>query len=59
MCYSEFGEIIDYICQMDFDCITIEATRSKGDIIKDFKKLILIDKLDLEFGIFTHQPYLV
>jgi 5-methyltetrahydropteroyltriglutamate--homocysteine methyltransferase len=39
MCYSEFGEIIDYICQMDFDCITIEATRSKGDIIKDFKKV--------------------
>ena len=39
MCYSEFGEIINYICQMDFDCITIEATRSKGDIIKDFKKV--------------------
>ncbi len=39
MCYSEFGEIINYICRMDFDCITIEATRSKGDIIKDFKKV--------------------
>jgi len=41
MCYSEFGEIINYICQMDFDCITIEATRSKGDIIKDFKIIII------------------
>ena len=39
MCYSEFGEIIEYIKMMDFDCITIEASRSKGDIIKDFKKV--------------------
>ncbi len=37
MCYSEFGEIIGYIIQMDFDVITIEASRSKGDIIKYFE----------------------
>lgn len=39
MCYSEFGEIIKYICRMDFDVITIETSRSKGDIIKDFKNV--------------------
>jgi 5-methyltetrahydropteroyltriglutamate--homocysteine methyltransferase len=39
MCYSEFGEIIDQISQMDFDVITIEASRSKGDIIKDFERV--------------------
>lgn len=37
MCYSEFGEIIDQISRMDFDAITIEASRSRGDIIKDFE----------------------
>jgi len=37
MCYSEFGEIIRYINQMDFDVITIEAARSKGDIISSFE----------------------
>ena len=37
MCYSEFAEIIEYIIQMDFDVITIEASRSKGDIINCFE----------------------
>ena len=39
MCYSEFGEIINQIVEMDFDVITIEASRSKGDIIKHFEKV--------------------
>ncbi len=39
MCYSEFGEIIDYILKMDFDVISIEASRSKADIVDDFKKV--------------------
>jgi len=39
MCYSEFGEIIDQIQQMDFDVISIEAARSKGDIIESFEKV--------------------
>ncbi len=39
MCYSEFGEIIDYINQMDFDVISIEASRSKGDIIAFFENI--------------------
>ncbi len=38
MCYSEFDEIIDYIYEMDADCISIEASRSKGDIISSFDK---------------------
>jgi 5-methyltetrahydropteroyltriglutamate--homocysteine methyltransferase len=39
MCYSEFGEIIDKIKQMDFDVISIEAARSKGDIIESFETI--------------------
>ncbi len=36
MCYSEFGEIIEYIMKMDFDVISIESSRSKADIVEDF-----------------------
>ena len=39
MCYSEFGEIIEHINQMDFDVISIEASRSKGDIIRVFEDI--------------------
>ncbi len=39
MCYSEFGEIIDQIKKLEFDVISIEATRSKGDIIESFEKV--------------------
>ena len=37
MCYSEFGEIIEHILKMDFDVITIEASRSKGGVINSFQ----------------------
>ncbi len=47
MCYSDFGEIINYILDMDFDVISIEATRSKGEIIKDFEKV----NFDREIGL--------
>lgn len=52
MCYSEFGEIIDYISRMDFDVISIEASRSKGDIIEffegiDFKRQIGLGVWDI------------
>ncbi len=47
MCYSDFGEIINYILEMDFDVISIEATRSKGEIIKDFEKV----NFDREIGL--------
>jgi len=39
MCYSEFGEIIGHISAMDFDVISLEASRSKGDIIGFFENI--------------------
>jgi len=52
ICYSEFGEVINYILKMDFDVITIEASRSKGDIIEcfqgvDFKRQIGLGVWDI------------
>lgn len=38
MCYSEFNEIIDQIDKMDFDVISIEATRSRGHVIESFEE---------------------
>ncbi len=37
MCYSEFNEIIEWIYKMDADVISIEASRSRGEIIKAFE----------------------
>ena len=37
MCYSEFGDIADAILNMDADVLLIEATRSKGQVIQEFK----------------------
>jgi 5-methyltetrahydropteroyltriglutamate--homocysteine methyltransferase len=55
MCYSEFGPIIEYIKMMDFDCITIEASRSRGDIIEDFKKIDF--KRQIGLGVWDiHSP---
>jgi 5-methyltetrahydropteroyltriglutamate--homocysteine methyltransferase len=39
MCYSEFGEIMGHIDRMEFDVISIEASRSKGDIIASFENI--------------------
>jgi len=39
MCYSEFGAIIEWIAKMDFDVITIETAREKGDGVKDFERV--------------------
>jgi 5-methyltetrahydropteroyltriglutamate--homocysteine methyltransferase len=39
MCYSEFGEIMDRIVQMDFDVLLIEAARSHGDILDSFERI--------------------
>ncbi len=38
MCYSEFGEILDKILMMDFDVISIEASRSRGALIEYLKE---------------------
>ncbi len=56
MCYSEFGEIIEYILKMDFDVITIEASRSKGDIIEYFRNVDFRRQIGL--GVWDiHSPY--
>jgi len=39
MCYSEFGEIIEHINRMDFDVISIEASRSRADILESFTRI--------------------
>ncbi len=38
MCYSDFGEILDQILKMDFDVISIEASRSRGELIDSFRE---------------------
>ena len=55
MCYSEFGEIIEYINQMDFDVISIEASRSRGDIIEYFENIDF--KRQIGLGVWDiHSP---
>ena len=56
MCYSEFNEIIEYIYQMDFDVISIEASRSKGEIIEVFEKFKNWDR-QIGIGVYDiHSP---
>jgi len=38
MCYSEFNDIIEWIAKMDADVISIEASRSKMELLKAFKE---------------------
>ena len=55
MCYSEFGEIIEHINAMDFDVISIEASRSKGDIIEFFENIDF--KRQIGLGVWDiHSP---
>jgi 5-methyltetrahydropteroyltriglutamate--homocysteine methyltransferase len=39
MCYSEFNEILPDIYALDSDVISIETSRSKGEIIDEFEKI--------------------
>ncbi len=56
MCYSEFNEIIEYIYQMDFDVISIEASRSKGEIISAFEEFRGWDR-QIGIGVYDiHSP---
>ncbi|RLJ70815.1 methionine synthase (B12-independent) [Hydrogenivirga caldilitoris] len=56
MCYSEFNEIIEYIYQMDFDVISIEASRSKGEIIEAFERFRGWDR-QIGIGVYDiHSP---
>ena len=56
MCYSEFNDIIEYIYQMDFDVISIEASRSKGEIISAFERFKGWDR-QIGIGVYDiHSP---
>ncbi|MEJ7553134.1 MAG: 5-methyltetrahydropteroyltriglutamate--homocysteine S-methyltransferase [Aquificaceae bacterium] len=56
MCYSEFNEVLDYIYQMDFDVISIEASRSKGEIISAFENFKGWDR-HIGIGVYDiHSP---
>jgi 5-methyltetrahydropteroyltriglutamate--homocysteine methyltransferase len=48
MCYSDFNDIIEQIYEMDFDVISIEASRSKGEIIEAFEQF---GKWDRQIGV--------
>jgi 5-methyltetrahydropteroyltriglutamate--homocysteine methyltransferase len=39
MCYSEFNEILESIHAVDSGVISIEASRSKGEIIEKFEEI--------------------
>lgn len=45
MCYSQFGQITHAIHDLDADVISIETSRSHGDLIKDF------EDIDYDLGI--------
>ncbi|HDV6280497.1 TPA: 5-methyltetrahydropteroyltriglutamate--homocysteine S-methyltransferase [Staphylococcus pseudintermedius] len=45
MCYSQLGQIIHAIHDLDADVISIETSRSHGDLIKDF------EDIDYDLGI--------
>jgi 5-methyltetrahydropteroyltriglutamate--homocysteine methyltransferase len=38
MCYSEFGDILEAIAEMDADVISIETSRSKMELLSDFAR---------------------
>lgn len=38
MCYSEFGDILDAIAELDADVISIETSRSKMELLGDFAR---------------------
>jgi len=55
MCYSEFGDIIEAIDALDADVISIEATRSKGEIIQAFENFKY--EREIGFGVYDiHSP---
>ena len=55
MCYSEFNEILTQISEMDFDVISIEATRSRGEVVEYFANANFDRQIGL--GVFDiHSP---
>jgi 5-methyltetrahydropteroyltriglutamate--homocysteine methyltransferase len=55
MCYSEFHDIIDSIKALDADVISIESSRSNGDIIEAFESNVYDKEIGL--GVYDiHSP---
>ncbi|MFA9492758.1 5-methyltetrahydropteroyltriglutamate--homocysteine S-methyltransferase [Streptococcus sp. E17BB] len=55
MCYSKFEEIIDSIRALDADVISIETSRSHGDIIEAFETAVY--PLGIGLGVYDiHSP---
>lgn len=55
MCYSQFGQIIHVIKSLDADVISIETSRSHGDLIKDFEDITY--DLGIGLGVYDiHSP---
>ncbi|MBA8759894.1 5-methyltetrahydropteroyltriglutamate--homocysteine S-methyltransferase [Staphylococcus schleiferi subsp. coagulans] len=55
MCYSQFGQVIHAIHDLDADVISIETSRSHGDLIKDFEDINY--DLGIGLGVYDiHSP---
>ena len=55
ICYSQFGQIIHAIHDLDADVISIETSRSHGDLIKDFEDINY--DLGIGLGVYDiHSP---
>ena len=55
MCYSQFGQIINAIHELDADVISIETSRSHGDLIQDFEDINY--DLGIGLGVYDiHSP---
>ncbi len=55
MCYSQLGQIIHAIHDLDADVISIETYRSHGDLIKDFEDINY--DLGIGLGVYDiHSP---
>ena len=39
MCYSEFGDVIEAVFEMDADVTQIEASRSRMDVVEDWARV--------------------
>lgn len=56
MCYSEFESILRYIWEMDFDVVSIEASRSKGTLVEEFRRFPQWDR-QIGLGVYDiHSP---
>ena len=55
MCYSEFGDILEAIAEMDADVISIEMSRSKMELLANFARFRYPNEIGL--GVYDiHSP---